>query len=134
MFVDASAFVAMILREPEAQALADRLEAAPAPITSALALYETVLAIARQRGGGIAAAREDVRLMLEAARVRVVAITPEDTEGALDAFSRYGKGQGHPAQLNMGDRFAYASARSHRVPLLFKGNDFSHTDLANEGA
>ncbi len=124
----------MILREPDAQALADRLETASAPMTSPLAVYETVLAIARQREGGVASAREDVRLLLEAARVRVVSILPGEADVALDAFVRYGKGQGHPAQLNMGDCFAYASARSREVPLLFKGNDFSHTDLATDEA
>ncbi|WP_204262929.1 type II toxin-antitoxin system VapC family toxin, partial [Methylobacterium sp. BTF04] len=46
----------------------------------------------------------------------------------LVAFTRYGKGQGHPAQLNMGDCFAYAVAKNHRAALLYKGNDFANTD------
>jgi ribonuclease VapC len=45
------------------------------------------------------------------------------------AFEKYGKGRGHPAQLNMGDCFAYAVAKSRRMPLLFKGNDFTKTDI-----
>ena len=48
---------------------------------------------------------------------------------ALAAFARFGKGQGHPAQLNMGDCFAYACARTRNIPLLFIGNDFSQTDI-----
>lgn len=48
---------------------------------------------------------------------------------AISAFTRFGKGRGHPAQLNMGDCFAYACARTHNVPLLFVGDDFSRTDI-----
>ena len=49
---------------------------------------------------------------------------------ALAAYARYGKGSGHPARLNLGDCFAYAMAKQHGVPLLYKGDDFSQTDLA----
>ena len=49
---------------------------------------------------------------------------------ALGAFDRFGKGSGHPARLNLGDCFAYAMAKQHGVPLLYKGDDFSQTDLA----
>lgn len=48
---------------------------------------------------------------------------------ALAAFERFGKGSGHPAQLNLGDCFAYAIAKRHGIKLLYKGNDFSQTDL-----
>jgi ribonuclease VapC len=56
-------------------------------------------------------------------------IAVEDADGAVGAVSRYGKGTGHPAQLNMGDCFAYAVARAHRTSLLFKGADFAMTDI-----
>jgi ribonuclease VapC len=49
---------------------------------------------------------------------------------SLDVFAKYGKGRGHPARLNFGDCFAYAMAKQHGVPLLYKGDDFSQTDLA----
>jgi ribonuclease VapC len=130
MFVDASALVAILLREPDGRHLSDRLQAAPAPVTSAIAVYETVLAIARVRAGGIAEARQDVAMALETIGIEVLPIGPADAEAALDAFTRYGKGRGHPAQLNMGDCFAYAVAKNQHVPLLFKGDDFSHTDMA----
>ena len=55
--------------------------------------------------------------------------TSGEAGAALDAFSRYGKGRGHPAQLNMGDCFAYAVAKTYRTALLFKGDDFSKTDI-----
>jgi ribonuclease VapC len=59
----------------------------------------------------------------------VVPVTDRETETALDAFSRYGKGRRHRAQLNLGDCFAYAMARNHRKELLFTGNDFNKTDI-----
>ena len=64
-------------------------------------------------------------------RVGVVGITPADGDAALEAFARYGKGRGHPAQLNLADCFAYAVAKNQGVALLFKGDDFSRTDLAD---
>ncbi|GJD58408.1 type II toxin-antitoxin system VapC family toxin [Methylobacterium dankookense] len=129
MFVDASALVAITLQEPEGEALAARLEAASDPITSPMAIYEAVLAVARNRKGGQQAARIDIQILLTEARIRCVPIAPEDGDAALDAFERFGKGRGHPASLNMGDCFAYAVARRHRVPLLFKGDDFARTDV-----
>jgi ribonuclease VapC len=52
-----------------------------------------------------------------------------EAQTALEAFSRYGKGRGHPAQLNLGDCFAYAAAKNYRTSLLFKGEDFNNTDI-----
>lgn len=66
---------------------------------------------------------------LEVADIIVVAIPPEVASVAIDAFARYGKGQGHPAQLNMDDCFACACARHFDMPLLYKGDDFAHTDV-----
>ena len=129
MFVDASAIVAIIVGEPGADQLADRVEAAESPITSPIAIFETVAAISRIRTIDIDEATDVVAEFLETARIRVVPVTHADAEKALDAFSRYGKGRGHPAQLNLGDCFAYAAASNHRRPLLFKGDDFSKTDI-----
>jgi ribonuclease VapC len=61
--------------------------------------------------------------------VAVVPISPEAASTALSAFSRFGKGTGHPAQLNLGDCFAYAVARDRKTSLLFKGDDFRRTDI-----
>ncbi|MFF8801883.1 MULTISPECIES: type II toxin-antitoxin system VapC family toxin [unclassified Methylobacterium] len=129
MFVDASALIAIATGEPEGKALAERLETAGAAITSPVAVYEAVLGIARKKQGGLEAARADVAMLLDLARIGLVPITPEDADRALDAFARYGKGTGHPARLNMGDCLAYAVARSHGMPLLYKGEDFALTDL-----
>ena len=129
MYVDASAIVAILTREPDADALADALDGARAPITSAVAVFESVLGVCRKRHASVAEAREDVREFLEAAKIRMVAITSEEADAALDAFARYGKGRGHPARLNMGDCFAYAVAKNHHASLLFKGDDFTQTDI-----
>jgi ribonuclease VapC len=129
MFVDASAIVAILTQEPDADALADALEAARLPITSAIAVFEAVLGICRKRHASVAEAQEDVREFLEAAGIRTVSVSGKEAETALDAFSRYGKGRGHPAQLNMGDCFAYAVAKNYRASLLFTGEDFSKTDI-----
>ena len=128
MFVDASAIVAILTREPGADALADALEQARQPITSAIAVFEAVLGICREHHASVAEAQEDVRDFLAAAGVRTVSITGREAETALEAFARYGKGRGHPAQLNMGDCFAYAAAKNYHAALLFKGEDFSKTD------
>ena len=129
MFVDASAVVAILTREPEAGALADVLEEAHSPITSPIAVFEAVLGVCRKRHASVEEAEQDVGEFLELAGVRIEPITDKEARRALAAFSRYGKGRGHPAQLNLGDCFAYATAKNARTGLLFKGEDFDKTDI-----
>ena len=129
MFVDASAIVAILTCEPEAEALADLLESSRSSITSPIAIFEAALGVRRKRHASVGEAARDVDEMLELAGVRTVPITNKDAHTALEAFSRYGKGTGHPAQLNLGDCFAYAVAKNARTTLLFKGDDFSKTDI-----
>ena len=134
MFVDASAIVAILTREPEADSLADLLEAAPSPITSPIAVFEAALGICRKRHASVEEAEDDVREFLELARIQLIPITAKEADTALAAFSRYGKGRGHPAQLNLGDCFAYAVAKNYRTSLLFKGEDFNKTDVRSAAA
>ncbi|WP_428671753.1 type II toxin-antitoxin system VapC family toxin [Reyranella sp.] len=129
MFVDASAIVAILGQEPEADTFLDAIEEASVAITSPIAVFEATLAVCRIRHATIEEATADVNEFLTIASVRCVPITAGQARTALDAFARYGKGRGHPAQLNLGDCFAYAVARDQDVPLLFKGNDFSQTDI-----
>jgi len=129
MFVDASAIVAILTKEPDGEWLASALDKAEAPITSPLAIYEATLGLCRKQRGSVAQALDDVYALIEAAGIRLVDIPSEAADLALDAFARYGKGRGHPAQLNMGDCFAYALTTAHRTLLLFKGNDFHATDI-----
>jgi len=133
MFVDASALVAILTRESEADALADLLEGTDGAVTSAIAVFEAVAGVCRKRQVSVAEARAAVLDLLEAAGVRIVPITAADGDAAVDAFARFGKGRGHPAQLNMGDCFAYAVARGRGVAVLCKGDDFRGTDVGVVG-
>ncbi len=129
MFLDASAMIAVIVREEDGPALAARLAQADRVHTSPIAIYEAVLAVARIHNTGAAGAQRIVDRFLNAVSAEIVPITAEIGRGAIEAFERYGRGR-HPARLNMGDCFAYGCARSLDVPLLFKGDDFSQTDIA----
>lgn len=129
MFVDASALVAILAHEPNCEELTSTLETASRPLTSGIAILEAVMAVGRLRAGTVAQAEKLVRDLIVSADVTEIPITSAETRIALSAYARYGKGQGHPAQLNMGDCFAYACASVHDVPLLFVGDDFSQTDI-----
>ena len=130
MFVDASALAAILLSEPDAETLEARLVASRTKLLiSPLAIFEAALAIAPKLRLTVDEAADRVRAYVEV-EMTVIPITAEIGRLALEARSRYGKGTGHPARLNMGDCFAYACARAHGAPLLYKGDDFVHTDLA----
>jgi ribonuclease VapC len=130
MFVDASAIVAILTGKAEADALTDRLDGRPGCITSPIAVFEATLAICRKHQASVAEARK-VGEFLDITRTSLVAVSAADGDTALAAFARYGKGRGHPAQLNLGDCFAYAMAKNYGVPLLFRVNDFDRTDIAD---
>lgn len=129
LFVDASALVAMMKEEPEAARLRTVLGGDPIRLTSGLALWETVRAISRGDTDGPAAAMEEAERYCDAFGIAVVPITGTEAIEAVGAHARYGKGTGHPAKLNMGDCFAYACAKTNGAKLLYKGDDFIHTDL-----
>jgi ribonuclease VapC len=129
MFVDASAIVAIVTREPEANALADALDGASSSITSPIAAFEAALGVCRKRHASVVEAATDVSEFLITAGARTVPITDRDAESAPDALARYGKGRGHPAQLNLGDCCAYTVARQYRTPLLCKGDAFPKPDI-----
>jgi ribonuclease VapC len=128
-FVDASALVAYIAGEPDRPTFIEALEAEPDNISSAMACWETVLALRRTHKFDIERAREDVERTMAVIPLRLVPIGTEELAAALDAYQKYGKGR-HPAQLNMGDCFAYACTKTNNARLLYKGDDFSKTDLA----
>jgi ribonuclease VapC len=128
VFVDASALIAIITGEPEADALADLLEAEPRRLCSPVSVWETVAGLCHSYMFSVPAARDHVQRFLEALGFEWVAISEREYSLALDAYAHYGKGR-HPAKLNMGDCFAYACAKSHRAKLLFTGHDFSKTDI-----
>jgi ribonuclease VapC len=127
MFVDASAIVAILVLEDDGPALQIRLGQADRIHTSPVAIYEAVLGIARILNVSVAAAQAAVDNFIAETGAQMLSITAEIGREAIRAFERFGRGR-HPARLNMGDCFA--CARALGVPLLFKGDDFSQTDIA----
>ena len=128
MFVDASAWTAILLEEHEAEAFRIKLADAALVTTSAIANWEATRALARQTNGDIEAAARKLRILQTLAETRILPVGEAEQIAALETHARFGKGV-HPAKLNMGDCFAYACARVHGVPLLYKGEDFALTDI-----
>lgn len=129
LFVDASALVALIAAEPERDAFAHRIGEADGVLFSPMVCWEAVSGLRRSYDFAIGDARSEVKKTIAAAAGTLVGIGERELEIALDAYQLYGKGH-HPAQLNMGDCFAYACAKANNAALLYKGDDFAHTDLA----
>jgi len=129
LFVDASAMVAMIVKEADHRALEARFGAATVSLCSAISLWETVRALSKLRGVATVEASDEADRFVAHFDMRLVPIGNAERVGAIGAYTRYGKGN-HPARLNMGDCFAYACAKTNDARLLYKGGDFSKTDLA----
>ncbi len=129
VFIDASALVAIIKDEPESFALIETISAHDTRLTSALAMWEAVRAVAKAGSNDIPEALRLCEALRVSSRIALVAIDEATAWHAVDAHQRYGKGTGHPARLNMGDCFAYACAKTNAARLLYKGDDFIHTDL-----
>lgn len=128
MFVDASAIVAILVSEDDADSLAARLGQARDVHTSAMAVWEAAVGVARATNMSLDDATHLVDRLLVEANATVVPIDMATGREALRAYARYGKGR-HPAALNMGDCFAYACTRQLATSLLSKGNDFPRTDI-----
>ena len=92
--------------------------------------WESIVSTRLRMGRSIGQATEIVQRVADENGFSLVAIGGAEAEAALDAYARFGKGSGHPARHNMGDCFAYACARTNGARLLYKGDDFSHTDMA----
>lgn len=128
-FIDASVLAAIVGGEDDELAWTAVVRDTAEPKTSAIALWEAVRAVSRLKSVDSDIAVTDVRAFIGRANIELVAIGIEESVAALDAHDRYGKGN-HPAKLNMGDCFAYACAKTNNAKLLYKGDDFSKTDLA----
>ena len=126
MIIDTSALLAILQKEPEALRMAEAIKRDPVREISAANWLELgMVAFQRARDEGI----RDVDLMRLKYRLDVAEVSPKQADLALRAFMKYGKGI-HPARLNFGDCFAYALAKDTGEPLLFKGEDFTQTDVA----
>jgi ribonuclease VapC len=127
VIVDTSALVAILRDEPEAAAFAAALVGAGESLVSAANYLEAAIVVDSGRDP-VASRRFDKLLTL--AGVTIAPVTVEQVRLAREAYRDFGKGSGHPAGLNFGDCFAYALARERNDTLLYKGDDFSHTDVS----
>lgn len=129
LFVDASALVAILAREPEKNEFVDMIDQADA-IYSPMAHWETTNALCRiDRCLEPDRASREIGAFADLYGIAIVAIGEAEAKLAVEAFARYGRGR-HRAKLNMSDCFAYACAKTNNARLLYKGDDFSKTDLA----
>ena len=126
MIVDSSALVAILKREPERAAFSALLEATPDVSISAATYFETGIVIDSLREPAMSRMLDD---LIEVSGIVIEPVTVTQARIARQAYRDYGRGSGHPANLNFGDCFTYALAREKREPVLWKGDDFGHTDL-----
>ncbi len=126
--VDTSALVAIAFAEPEREVFVRIIEGSGKALISTVSVVEARMVIHGRRG------HRAVVMLDDLIRLPVFDVAPPgsaETDAAYAAFVAYGKGSGHPAGLNFGDVFSYALAKVRGLPLLFKGDDFAQTDIAN---
>ena len=127
MIVDSSAIVAILMEEDGFEALQEKLFKTDVAAIGAPTYVETSMVIDGKRNPIASRALDD---LLNEFEIATVAFTPEHAAIARAAFRDFGRGSGHPAKLNFGDCLAYAVAKESKQPLLFVGNDFTETDIA----
>jgi ribonuclease VapC len=125
MVIDTSAILALLFNEPEADEVEIAIDEDPVRLMSAAAALEAAIVVEARLG---AAGGREFDLLLHKARIDLVAVTSEQMDIGRDAWRRFGRGR-HEANLNFGDCLSYALAAVSGEPLLFKGNDFSKTDI-----
>ena len=125
---DTSAIVAIAFAEPERAAFVQALEGANRVLISTVSVVEARMVVHGRRGQRAVVLVDDlIRLPM----FEVVAPGPAEVDAAYAAFVAFGKGSGHAAGLNFGDVFSYALAKVRGLPLLYKGDNFSETDIAS---
>lgn len=125
MVLDTSAVLVILLNEPEIDSISLAIEQDPVRLLSAASFLEAAMVVESRYGdpGGI-----ELDRLIERIGIDIVPVDARQAEVARQGFRQFGKGR-HPAALNFGDCFAYALSRVSGEPLLFKGNDFSRTDV-----
>ena len=126
MVLDTSAIIATITNETDGPRYRAAMLGADSLFISAVAVLETKVVLLARLGAEAVVLFDE---LLEGAGIVVVPFDDEMAKAAFDAFRRFGKGQGHPAQLNIVDCAVYALAKARSQPLLFKGDDFAKTDV-----
>lgn len=125
MVIDTSALIAILSAETGAKIFAEAIARADKCLLSAASLLETAIVIESRYGPS---GSQKLDELIEVAQIQIEPVTVEQTRVARLAYRTYGKGR-HPAALNYGDCFSYALAKVYNQPLLFKGDDFSQTDI-----
>jgi ribonuclease VapC len=126
MIVDTSALVAILKHEPECLAFSKILDEAVSLSISAATYLEFSIVIDSRKDPVMSIEIDEA---IERFNIQIEPVTVEQARIARQAYRDYGRGSGHAANLNFGDCFTYALAREKREPVLFKGDDFGHTDL-----
>ena len=130
MIIDSSVIVAMIKKEPGYEDYLKQIIMAASVKIPAPIFLESSIVLKNRAGDEAIEALQD---LIDEFGIEIMPFTKAQVYLARDAFLKYGKGQGHPAQLNYGDCMAYAAARDSGMTLLFKGDDFAKTDVARVG-
>ena len=125
MVIDTSAIIAILLGEPEARTFADAIAADPKRLVSVFSLLETGIVVEAKKGE---AGGRELDLLIHRAGIKIVEMDSGQADLARSAWRSFGKGR-HPAGLNIGDCCAYALSKYSGEALLFKGDDFSKTDV-----
>ena len=129
MIVDTSVVIAVLKEESDGPRFLRALTMSTQPKRISAANYlEAAIVVDANRNPVLSRRLDDLIVQTE---IEIEAVTPQQADIARAAYRDFGRGSGHPAQLNFGDCFAYALAKSMREPLLFKGDDFAHTDVAS---
>lgn len=126
MIVDSSALLAILKEEPGWETLSEVLDLAESSSISAANYFESGIIADRYRNAVLSRRLDE---LIDRFSIHIEPVTPEQARIARQAYRDYGRGSGHPANLNYGDCFSYALARDKREPILYKGDDFVHTDL-----
>ena len=129
MFIDSSALVALLGKEPDYLRIASEIGTASLRRTTAVVRLESAMVLSTMMNVEAQTANAAISAFFNEADIAVLPVTDVMAQLAVTAFSRYGKGCGHPARLNMADCLIYAAAKGANAPLLFIGNDFSQTDI-----
>jgi ribonuclease VapC len=128
MILDSSAIVAILQQENDAGSFADAIDGAATRQISAATYLEAAIVIDSKRQPAASLKLDD---LLQRTSTAIVAVDEAQARIAREAYRKFGKGSGHKAKLNFGDCFAYALAKTTSEPLLYKGRDFGHTDIAS---
>jgi len=126
MILDSSAILALLKREPDWKLISDTISSAGFLRMSAASYLESAIVVDGLRDPVRSARLDEMILELN---ILIEPVTVEQAKIARQAYRDYGKGSGHPANLNFGDCFSYALAREKREPMLYRGDDFVHTDI-----